>query len=82
VGHILLGKPARQGNKIVLGGNGQENQMGCIAPDEIASCGNRCVTSLYGFLDRGEIITDDDVDIVDLQHGQTPTGRFAKPFLV
>jgi hypothetical protein len=58
--------------KVIATRNGDENQIGAFAADKIASGSDASVTGLDGLMRERHVLADDDIDVFNLQHDQTP----------
>lgn len=64
-----LSQPATERNEIVGGGDGDENQVGFFATDEIAARCYRCMASLNGLMMGWHVFADNHVNVFNLLHG-------------
>lgn len=71
MGHACGSQLDAERDKVVLGWNGKENEIRVLAADEIAARRDGGVASLNGLVWKRHILADDDVDVLNLQHGMS-----------
>jgi hypothetical protein len=62
----MLFQPDAQGNEFVLCGNGEQDEIGVLATNQVSSRGDAGVNGLHGLMAKWKILTDDDVHVGNL----------------